>query len=318
MIIRNTLLLTFSCAIFVAGVFAQTLNLEFKSDSEANKNCRDFKVGKATLDASPKVSADSGIGMISGVVNVHLKVDETGAVQDVISSDGPEVLRQTAIDTARKISFQPSTCDGAPIPVTGVISFNYKPLLLTASYQVPDKIEGYADVKPDSLFYEPVLDLTENYKITFGYADGKFHPYVPLNKGDFLQFLYLTLKMLENRAAVAGKDFETAGVFNHLNEHELISTSQIADFDSRKPYAAAAEVLFNYYGIVLVDSNRELKGNLPLSQNEVMDYWAKIFGDDALPVNFQRISKGDRVMTRGEFALFLRESLYVLTYRTLP
>jgi hypothetical protein len=67
-----------------------------------------------------------------------------------------------------------------------------------------------------------------------------------------------------------------------------------------------------------VNREKQFEGNLPLSNNEVIRYWEKIFGIDAVPVNFHLIKDGDRIMSRGEFALFLQESLNVLTYKVLP
>jgi hypothetical protein len=49
----------------------------------------------------------------------------------------------------------------------------------------------------------------------------------------------------------------------------------------------------------------------------LLDLWAEIFGAEAVPINFE-LTNGDKIIMRGEFALFLQESVGVLTYKVLP
>ena len=54
------------------------------------------------------------------------------------------------------------------------------------------------------------------------------------------------------------------------------------------------------------------------TKKEVIEIWRGIFGEEALPVNFLTPKDQDKKMTRGDFALFLKETLDVLTYKILP
>ncbi len=161
--------------------------------------------------------------------------------------------------------------------------------------------------------------MTENYQLAFGFADKNFHADAPLTRSDFAHSLRLTLDLLSERAKIVNKTPAKIGLFYPLNPQKIISADKIKDIDKKKnPYFDSVKILLEKYQIVLVDGNRNFNGNLPQTQNETIDLWTKIFGAEAVPVNFERIKKGDRIFTRGEFALFLQESLNVLTYKVLP
>lgn len=62
---------------------------------------------------------------IMGVVVVYLEVDETGVVIAVPRANGPALLRQAAMDAARRWRFRPTLVNGQPVRVNGFITFNF-------------------------------------------------------------------------------------------------------------------------------------------------------------------------------------------------
>ena len=62
---------------------------------------------------------------ITGVVTVHLVVDEKGAVAAIERASGPQLLQQAATEAARRWRFRPTLIAGQPVRVTGYINFNF-------------------------------------------------------------------------------------------------------------------------------------------------------------------------------------------------
>jgi TonB family protein len=83
--------------------------------------------GRATFLPAPVYPLGARELHVSGVVTVQVTIDETGKVIKAVALDGPELLRQAAVDAARKARFSPTRVAGKPIPVTGVIKFNFLP-----------------------------------------------------------------------------------------------------------------------------------------------------------------------------------------------
>lgn len=281
--------------------------------------CKNFTLGTLTLFLQPEYPPEAKTAQIGGTVTVSVSIDETGKVSGIKKIEGNRILQNAVINAVQKVKFTPTVCDGVPKPVNGLLAYNFVPYIFTESYFKPEKIEDFADIKRDSPFYEPILNLTENYQLAFGYADKNFHADAPLTRGDFAHSLRLTLDLLSERAKIINKTPNKIGLFYSHNPQKIISADKIKDIDKKKnPYFDSVKVLLEKYQTVLIDDSRNFNGNLPLTQNEVIDLWTKIFGAEAVPVNFERIKKGDRIFTRGEFALFLQESLNVLTYKVLP
>ncbi|NNE67858.1 MAG: hypothetical protein HKN33_14945 [Pyrinomonadaceae bacterium] len=280
--------------------------------------CERFEPGAPVESVYPEFPARARAERLGGAVKVIVAIGLDGRVSEIRSLEGPPVFRDAARVAALKTEFTDSKCDGKKVEMTGILTFNFVPLALTDVYVVPEKAEDFADVDANSPYYESLLTLTENYQLAFGYADGKYHPAAPLTKGDFAHYLRRTLDLLQNRAEVARKIPREIGLYSPQNELGIQSAEEIADLDSRKPYSASVGFLIAKYDIALVDERKNFKGNLPMTRNEVIASWTIIFGVDTVPVNFRSSGTEDLVMTRGEFALFLHESLYVLTYKVLP
>lgn len=79
----------------------------------------------ATQKVSPTYPATAKNAHVTGVVTVYLEVDEKGAVVAVHRTDGPQLLRQSAVDAARRWKFKPTLVDGQPMRVMGFINFNF-------------------------------------------------------------------------------------------------------------------------------------------------------------------------------------------------
>ena len=84
-------------------------------------------VDKATQRVSPHYPAIAKSAHVTGVVTVFLELDEKGAIAVVHRTDGPQLLRQAAVEAARKWKFKPTLIDGQPVRVIGYINFSFTP-----------------------------------------------------------------------------------------------------------------------------------------------------------------------------------------------
>ncbi len=62
---------------------------------------------------------------IAGLVIVQVVLDETGKVISAQATEGPQPLRDVAVQAARKARFSPTKLSGQPVKVTGVINFKF-------------------------------------------------------------------------------------------------------------------------------------------------------------------------------------------------
>ncbi len=134
---------------------------------------------------------------------------------------------------------------------------------------------------------------------------------MPPRNGDFAAFLERTL---EARAEAAKKKPEEIGLYVRFNPKNL----EKLEFIPEAPYAEALKTLFERCRIVLADENANFDGEKPLDQTAVSNIWQAIFGEESIPVNFKDAASNPNPMTRGDFAIFLSESLGYLTYKKLP
>ena len=292
--------------------------IEPGGSTSAARACKDFRPGRALLLPEPKFPSEARQAKIGGTVEVTVEIDENGAVLEIKKITGNKILQGSATLAANKAKFVPALCDGVKTRVSGVITYKFMSGELLDYYVSNQRIEEFADVKTDSQFYPSILDLTENYRLAFGYADGNFHPEMPLTRGDFVHFLRLTLDMLASRAKFANLDLRKRQIIFAYNPQKIPAIGKIKELKSKEPFFDSARVLLENYDIALVTPNQEFFGKSPMTLNDVIDVWKEVFGEDAVPVNFQKTQNFERILSRGEFALFLQESLSVLTYKLLP
>ncbi len=306
---------TFLLMLFSIGIPAQMRDRKTKQAlKNSPKNCRVFLNGKLINNPQPSYPKEAKLAGANGKVQAIVEIDEKGNVTGIENVLGPELLKKSASEAAFRAKFSPTLCDGKAAKTIGVITFNYTPIALASEYFKPSRIEEFSDLAASDNFYESVLFLTENYPIAFGYADQKFHPELPVTKGDFVHFLRQTLELLDSRAAIVKKNPREILLYQPFNPNQL----QEIEFNPTAPFAESLIILSEKYGIILAEANGNFEGNTSLQKGEIIQIWRSIFGDEVIPVNFLNEKKDDLEMLRGDFAIYLKESLDVLTYKLLP
>lgn len=289
--------------------------LSFKS---AKKKCKELDIGEVVFYRKPNYPEEARTARIGGSVEVHVMVDEKGNISEILDVQGHKLLQEAAKSAALKAKFTPTICDGKVARIDALMIYNFIPYVITESYFKPQNVDEFPDIDSNSRYYEPILYISENYNLAFGYSDGKFHSNAPLTRGDFVHFLRLTLDLLKKQAELANKNPQKIELFQSYNPQKIKSFGEIRDFNKKYPFSESLKKLFINYQIALINEKKRFKGNFPITQNEVINYWTKIFGKESVPVNFKKLADGDKILTRGEFSLFLQESLFVLTYKVLP
>jgi TonB family protein len=82
-------------------------------------------IEKATQKINPSYPQNAKTARITGIVTVMVEVDQNGAVSTAQSTSGPLLLRQAALDAARRWKFRPTLVGGQPVRVVGYINFNF-------------------------------------------------------------------------------------------------------------------------------------------------------------------------------------------------
>lgn len=82
-------------------------------------------IDKATQKINPLYPQAAKGARITGVVTVYVEVDQNGVVSTAQSTNGPLLLRQAALDAARRWKFRPTLVEGQPVRVVGFINFNF-------------------------------------------------------------------------------------------------------------------------------------------------------------------------------------------------
>jgi periplasmic protein TonB len=80
---------------------------------------------KALNLPKPSYPAAAKQGGVYGLVVVAVTVDERGRVTEAKAVSGPILLHTAAVTAARQARFSPTTLSGAPVKVTGTISYNF-------------------------------------------------------------------------------------------------------------------------------------------------------------------------------------------------
>lgn len=317
-IVACLIIILFSFALAEAQNKAQVEVLPKILATDLLKSCKNFQYGKIVFYQKPDYPNEAKNTQIGGIVEVTVKVDEKGRILEVEKITGNRLLQGAAAQSAIRGKFTPTFCDGKSISISALMIYNFIPQAFGGNYFHPTKIEDFPDIAPDSQFYEPILYLTENFKLAFGYSDKKFHPEAPLTRGDFANFLRLTLDLLSQRAKMSNRNPRQIGLFSPYNPQKITSAGKIPGFKDKQPFSESVKILLQNYEIALLDKDNNFQGSAPMTDNETIELWTKIFGADAVPINFMQVKNAESFITRGEFALFLSESLEILTYKVLP
>lgn len=80
---------------------------------------------RAEKKVDPSYPQTAKMARISGVVTVHVVVDEKGMVESIEKADGPMLLQAAAAQAVRRWKFRPTVVDGQPVRVSGYINFNF-------------------------------------------------------------------------------------------------------------------------------------------------------------------------------------------------
>jgi TonB family protein len=80
------------------------------------------RASKRVVPTYPPTAKSSGV---TGIVRVHILVDQSGRVAEVRSSEGPVLLRTAAEQAARGWRFPPTVSNNKPVQLSGYIEFNF-------------------------------------------------------------------------------------------------------------------------------------------------------------------------------------------------
>ena len=83
--------------------------------------------GVALTLALPTYPAEAREKKASGGVNVQVTIDEQGQVLSAKAISGDPLLKAASEEAARNSKFAPTTLQGVPVKVTGVIYYNFVP-----------------------------------------------------------------------------------------------------------------------------------------------------------------------------------------------
>jgi TonB family protein len=225
------------------------------------KDCKNLKAGRVVSFPKPDYPAQARVARIGGTISVAVKIDVKGKVSEIEAVSGHKFLQSAAAVAARKAKFSPAICDSAPAQFSAVLTYNFIPYVSTESYFSPVKIEEFADLKAIRHIIEAVLNLTDNYKFAFGYADKRFYADAPLTRGDFAQFLRLTLDLLSERAAAAKKLPREIGLFYPHNPQKTLSADSIKDLKSNAPFYESIKILLLKYDVALTMKKASFRAN---------------------------------------------------------
>jgi TonB family protein len=86
-----------------------------------------FVAGKAIKLPKPAYPPAARSKRVSGAVSVRIVVDENGKVFTAEAVGGHPLLRPAGVEAACRASFSPTSIEGKPVRVTGVVTYNFAP-----------------------------------------------------------------------------------------------------------------------------------------------------------------------------------------------
>ncbi len=111
---------------FVAGLSGVSAQNAGAPGGQASKTVAGGVLnGKATNLVNPAYPAAAKAVRAAGAVNVQVTIDEEGNVISASAVSGHPLLRAASEKAARASKFSPTTLEGKPVKVTGVIVYNF-------------------------------------------------------------------------------------------------------------------------------------------------------------------------------------------------
>jgi TonB family protein len=81
--------------------------------------------GKAVSKPAPVYPQEARDAGAQGTVTVQVVVDEQGSVISAQAINGPQLLREAAVNAAKQARFSPTMLSGQPVKVTGLVTYNF-------------------------------------------------------------------------------------------------------------------------------------------------------------------------------------------------
>lgn len=114
----------------VAGGYQGTV-IEASGSSTTNQTPKSISKGvlngSAITLTAPDYPPAARAVRASGAVNVQVTLDERGNVVSATAVSGHPLLRAASVEAARSSKFPPTTLDGVPVRVAGIIVYNFVP-----------------------------------------------------------------------------------------------------------------------------------------------------------------------------------------------
>jgi TonB family protein len=81
--------------------------------------------GKAISKPMPSYPQEARNAGAQGTVTVKIVIDEEGNVISAEAVQGPQLLREAAVNAAKQARFSPTLLSGQPVKVTGLVTYNF-------------------------------------------------------------------------------------------------------------------------------------------------------------------------------------------------
>ena len=113
--------------------------------------------GKATYLPKPNYPPAARAVGAGGPVTVEVLIDEQGYVATATAVSGHPLLREAAVEAAHSARFKPTTLDGIPVRISGVITYNFVPSVspMSIGYELGfAERAGFFGQSPDVLAFQ--------------------------------------------------------------------------------------------------------------------------------------------------------------------
>ena len=104
---------------------SETAGSEFPSGDKGDQDDSEVINGKALSLPRPGYPREARSARASGTVSVQVVIDETGKVTFACAISGPTLLQGASEQAALGARFSPTLFQGAPVKVTGIITYNF-------------------------------------------------------------------------------------------------------------------------------------------------------------------------------------------------